>query len=134
MEEKRRFDGLRNELGYVSEGGNEESIAPDSPIQRVGSLLENPLLMDGAEEFEKFIQYTEKETSAKPPVPINITASDMRASHRGGDVTERETLVGGRPSHYTDNTISVAMKATRRDRPRRRSQSPNHHNYDIFSG
>ena len=31
-DEKRRFDSLGNELGYVSEGGNEDSLAPDSPI------------------------------------------------------------------------------------------------------
>ena len=89
--------------------------------------------MDGVEELERFIQYTEN--ASKPPGPTSHAASGMHVSHRGVDATERGTLAGGRPGHYAESTISVAMKATGKDRPRRRSQSPaNHGSYGILSG
>ena len=45
------------------------------------------------------------------------------------DTTEKGTLIGDRVSHYTDNTISVAMKEVKR-----RSQNTIENNNDIFSG
>ena len=104
----------------------------DSPMLRNGSLLENPLLMENDDEHE--LEKNKYRTQIPfagitKPSPINITQSDMNIKHGAVDTTEKGTLVGDRGSHYTDNTISIAMKEVKR-----RSQSPIENNNDIFSG